>query len=138
MSDEANVLAGRSVATNERGYRTEVRAGRHHFQADEPVARGGTDDAASPTQLLVGALGSCTAITLRMYAAHKGWELGTLTVDCRIFYVGGDRKHQTIERTIRIGGDLTDEQRARLAEIADKTPVTLAIAGATPIETTIA
>jgi putative redox protein len=137
MSTTEDVMAGRSVATSDAGYRTDVRAGHHHLVADEPEARGGTDEGASPTQLLAGALASCTAITLRMYGERKGWDLGPIKVDCRVFYRGGDRKHQGIDRTVTIGASLTDEQRAKIAKIADKTPVTIAVSGATAVTTTI-
>jgi putative redox protein len=131
------VLAARSVATSLDGYRTDIRSARHHVIADEPVDRGGTDEGPSPLQLLLGAVASCTNITLHMYAERKGWDLGPVKVDCRMFFADGDRKRQSIERSITIGGALDDAQRARLADIAERTPVTLAVRGATPIVTTM-
>jgi len=137
MSTDGDVMASRCVATTAHGYRTDARAGHHHWVVDEPESRGGTDAGASPMQLLAGALASCTSITLRMYSERKGWDLGEIKVDCRLRYRDGDRKRQAIDRTIAFGNTITDTQRARLIEIAGKTPVTIAIGGATPITTTI-
>lgn len=131
------VLAARSVATSLGGYRTDIRSARHHVVADEPVDRGGTDEGPSPMQLLLGAVASCTNITLHMYAERKGWDLGHVKVDCRMFFADGDRKRQSIERTITLGGPLDAAQRARLADIAERTPVTLAVRDATPVVTTL-
>lgn len=131
------VLAGRAVATSMGGYRTDIRSARHHVVADEPVDRGGTDEGPTPLQLLLGAVASCTNITLHMYAERKGWDLGAVKVDCRMFFADGDRKRQSIDRTITVGGELDEAQRARLADIAERTPVTLAVNGATPIVTTM-
>src|SRR4051812_5720705 len=103
------------------GYAQVIRAGHHHLAADEPTAAGGTDTGPSPYGLLLSALGACTAITLRMYAARKGWELGETRVALRLVHEG---KGHRIERELRFGAPLLDEQRERLAEIADKTPVT--------------
>ncbi|MGB3618968.1 MAG: bifunctional alpha/beta hydrolase/OsmC family protein, partial [Catalinimonas sp.] len=112
------------------GFTTFVRAGRHHFVADEPKSVGGEDLGPTPYHLLSASLGTCTAMTLRMYADRKGWPLREVAVhlhhdkaydcdrtddpDCRV-----DR----ISREIELDGDLDDAQRAKLLEIADKCPV---------------
>jgi putative redox protein len=114
------------------GYRTEVRAGSHAFVADEPEDIGGTDTGPTPYDLLLAALGSCTGMTLRMYADRKDWPLREATVrlkhekihakdceDCE----SSDGKIDRIERTIEVTGDLDDDQRQRLLEIANKCPV---------------
>jgi putative redox protein len=103
------------------GYAQAIKAGHHTLTADEPTAAGGTDTGPSPYALLLSALGACTSITLRMYAARKGWELGETTVSVRLVHEG---KGHRIDREIRFGAPLLDEQRERLGEIADKTPVT--------------
>jgi putative redox protein len=114
------------------GLRTDVFAGTHALVADEPRDVGGTDAGASPYDLLTGALGSCTAMTLRMYASHKKWPLENVTVHLR-----HAKKHaedcagcddssarvDVIEREIELEGTLDTEQRARLLEIADRCPV---------------
>jgi putative redox protein len=99
----------------------DIRAGRHQFTADEPPSNGGTDSGPNPYQLLLAALGGCTSITLRMYAQRKGWDLGEIDVDLQISRNG---ETEQIERRIRFGGALSEEQRTRLLEIAEKTPVT--------------
>lgn len=115
-------------------YRVDIRVGRHQLTADEPAASGGGDLGPSPFGLLLGALAACTATTLRMYATRKGWELTTIEVDAR--YDAGDDGPGAIERTITVPVELTPEQRQRLAAIADRTPVTIAIRNGTPITTT--
>ena len=113
-------------------YAVQLRTGQHVFAADEPVISGGGDTAPNPMQLALGGLCACTAITLRMYAQRHGWTIGTLHVRAQLVQVGDQR---SIERLIRIDGGLDDEQRARLAEIAEKTPVTRLFKHETPITT---
>ena len=116
-------------------WRVEVRAGAHALVADEPAANGGTDAGPSPFGLLLSGLAACTAMTLRMYADRKGWPLARLDVDVR--YVINDADEASIERTITFAADLPADQRTRLAEIAERTPVTLAVRRGTPIATVI-
>ena len=123
-----------STGSTAPAYRVDVRVGTHQLTADEPAAVGGGDLGPSPFGLLVSGLAACTATTLRMYAEHKGWELTTIEVDVR--YDTDDDGRGTIERTITVPLGLPAEQRQRLADIAERTPVTLAIRGGTPITTT--
>jgi putative redox protein len=116
-------------------YRVDIRVGRHELVADEPAAGGGDDVGPAPFGLLVSALAACTATTLRMYATRKGWQLATIEVDVR--YDVRDDGESAIERTITVPADLTDDQRERIAAIAERTPVTLAIRTGTPIDTTV-
>ena len=115
-------------------YRVDIRAGAHTLVADEPTSAGGGDAGPSPFGLLLSALAACTAMTLRMYAMRKGWELRTIGVDVQANI--GDDGRRTIERTITVPGELAAEQLQRLAEIAEKTPVTLAVRDGVPITTT--
>ena len=120
------------VATGAKGYRSEVRSGRHRYLADEPVSVGGTDTGPAPYDLLLGALGACTSMTLRMYADRKGLDLQKIVVhlshqkvhakDCEECETPSG-KVDVIKREIELHGDLTPEQRARVLEIADKCPV---------------
>ena len=120
------------------GYRGEIRAGRHHFVVDEGPQVGGDDEGPNPYQLVLAGLVQCTAATLRMYANRKGWALGEVKVRARLLRTGdGATKVERIERTITVSGDLTDDQKHRLAEIADRTPVTRSLLGSVTIETTL-
>jgi putative redox protein len=114
------------------GYQQEVIAGDHVIYVDEPVDIGGHDTGPSPYELLLGALGSCTSITVTMYAQRKGWDLQQVEVelthtkdhaqdciDCAEKNVKLDR----ISLKLNFKGDLDDQQRARLMEIAKRCPV---------------
>jgi putative redox protein len=115
----------------------QIVSGHHRLTADEPVARGGSDSGAAPYELLLGSLGACTSITLRMYAGRKGWELGKITVGLR-YTAGSDDQQAHIDRRLSFGKPLTDEQQRRLLEIADKTPVTRTLKAGVAIDTSIA
>ena len=120
------------------GYRGEIRAGRHHLVADEGPEVGGDDEGPNPYQLVLAGLVQCTAATLRMYANRKGWALGEVKVRARLLRTGdGATKVERVERTITVTGDLTEQQRLRLAEIADRTPVTRTLLGSLAIDTTL-
>lgn len=112
-------------------YRVDIRSGRHRLAADEPEASGGADTATTPVGLLLSALGSCTAITLRMYAQRKAWPLRTVRV--HLGYEKGADKAVRITRRIDLIGDLDEAQRARLLDIAERTPVTRAVTAGTPV-----
>ena len=111
----------------------QIVAGHHRVMADEPQNRGGSDTGPSPTELLLGSLGACTSITLRMYAAHKGWTLGHIHVELRHIKTHDGQEH--IERDVRFGAPLTDEQRQHIADVVEKTPVTKTIKAGTTIQT---
>jgi putative redox protein len=118
------------------GYATTIRAGHHALTADEPQASGGTDTGPAPYQLLLASLAACTAITLRMYAERKKWELGTISVDLE-FLKDKDAKTQEIRRAVSFSAELTAEQKTRLGEIAEKTPVTLTLKGGVGVVTEV-
>lgn len=108
----------------------------HPIVADEPKAMGGQNAGARPFSLLLAALGACTLITLRMYAERKEWQVVALNVRLRYLRPragGADR----IERVLEIVG-LDDRRRAKLADIAERTPVTLAIKSGVAIHTRLA
>ncbi len=121
--------------------RTEVRAGSHTFVADEPPGTAGP----SPYDLLVGALGSCTAMTVEIYALRMNWPLERVVVKLR-----HDRLHakdsssedggflDRIEREIALEGPLTQAQRERLLEVAEKCPVNRALCSSIAVETRLA
>lgn len=104
---------------------------RHHaVLADETVDLGGEDRGPSPTELLLAAVGSCVAMTVKMYAGRKGWELGDVQVDVS---ARDEQGVYVIERRLAYGAPLSDEQRARLAEIAGRCPVSRRITGTVEI-----
>jgi putative redox protein len=117
-------------------FRQDVRCGKHEFIADEHAVLGGNDTGPSPFDYLLAGLGACTSITLRMYAQRKGWSIGNVGVTLSMHQ--DDAKAKNIERHVTLSGALTDEQRQRLAEICEKTPVTLAIKAGVALKTTLA
>ena len=104
----------------------------HHTLADEPLAYGGTNRGMTPYGFLAAGLGACTSMTIRMYARRKGWPLAGVSVDVSHDKVhaqdagggnGGAQKIDSFHRAIRLEGELNQEQRQKLLEIADKCPV---------------
>jgi len=110
----------------------EITAGTHQFIADEPREAGGTDAGPDPYSYLLAALGACTSMTLQLYARRKQWPLEKVTVrlhndrihaaDCNTCATT-DGMIDRIQRVISLTGPLTDEQKTRLLEIADKCPL---------------
>ncbi|NNG17663.1 MAG: OsmC family protein [Gemmatimonadales bacterium] len=134
------------VESGPSGFANTVWAGGHRLLADEPVNLGGTDTGPNPYEYLLGALGACTAMTLRMYADRKGWPLGSVRVrlshakihakdcgDCETKEGRVDR----ITRDIEVAGPLDDAQRARLLEIADRCPVHRTMHSEVKVESTL-
>jgi putative redox protein len=119
------------------GFRTEVAAGAHTVVADEPASFGGTDHGPTPYDLLLAAIGSCTAMTVRMYARRKQWPLERVEVAMRTARSHGadctecaDRSPLAplrLERRVTLEGPLDDAQRERLLWIADRCPVKQAL-----------
>jgi putative redox protein len=104
------------------GFRHIVKVREHRMNIDEPVEAGGDDAAPSPQELLAASLASCTAVTIEMYAARKGWNLRDVEVECE--YIPAERGCPTkFTLTLRLPSDLTDEQVQRLKVIATKCPV---------------
>jgi putative redox protein len=127
------ILASARV-NSETGYAQTVTMAGHEIAVDEPVKRGGTDTGPSPFELLLASLGACTAITLRMYASRKQWDLGSVDVKLRLLKEGAGER---IERAIHVSGAIDPDQQTRLLEIADKTPVTKVLAASIAIQTTL-
>ncbi len=131
--DELSAEPGSVVArTYSTGFRTEIAAGDHAILADEPANVGGTNLGPSPYELLSSALAACTTMTLKMYAGFKKLDLESVTVrvvhdkihadDC-LDCENKTGKIDEFRRELTLEGDLTDEQRERMLEIADKCPV---------------
>jgi putative redox protein len=115
-------------------YAVSVLAGHHPLTADEGVSLGGKDAGPSPYDLLCAALGACTAITLRMYARRKQWPLSAVHAEVHLQIHGKDL---AMTRKLRFVGDLDEARRARLADIAERTPVTLTLKRGITITTTL-
>lgn len=113
-------------------YVTQLSDGVHAWRSDIAPWNGGADAAQDPESLVLGALGACTAITVRMYAARKQWPLEA--VDVRLHYTRRDATGTTIAREVVLTGALDDAQRARLLEIADKCPIHRLLTGEVVIE----
>ncbi|WP_342075367.1 bifunctional alpha/beta hydrolase/OsmC family protein [Yoonia sp. SS1-5] len=111
------------------GFLQDIQSGPHHLPADEPVKFGGTNKGPSPYGLIAAGLGACTSMTVRMYARRKGWPLSGISVDIMHAKEHAEdaadpgAKVDHFERVVHLTGDLSDDQRARLLEIADKCPV---------------
>lgn len=132
MSDSHRPEGWVVVQGSAQGFAQEIMAGRHRLQGDEPAASGGSDTGPTPYDLLLAALGSCTSMTLGMYARRKGWPLAGVTVrlrhsreharDCEVCEAQ-DARLDVIEREIDLEGPLDEDQRSRLLEIANRCPV---------------
>lgn len=140
---EGSVLARTEID----GFRTTIQAGPHHLIADEPVSVGGTNSGPSPYGLLSAALASCTTMTIKMYASFKKLDLQSVSVqvthdkvhakDCEDCEAESG-KIDTFYRELRFDGNLTDEQRQRLLEIADRCPVHKTLHGEVKVRTKLA
>jgi putative redox protein len=147
-ADELVAADGEVVArTSGNGFRTEVRAGDHALIADEPASVGGTELGPTPYDLLAAALATCTSMTLRMYANHKQLDLESATVrvehdkihakdceDCE----SGSGKIDEFRRRIELQGELSEEQRQRMLEIADRCPVHRTLHGEVKVRSRLA
>lgn len=122
-----------SATTGRTNYATTIQSGKHSLVADEPPTAGGLDTGPSPFDLMLAALASCTSMTLRMYAERKSWPLEAAHVAVKS--TRAPDKSLSIERVLTFDGELSDEQRNRLADIAERTPVTLALKNGAAIHT---
>lgn len=104
-------------------FKTKVYSGGHLIYADEPESLGGTDEGMSPGALLLASLGSCTAITIRMYADRKEIPLESIKIELAICKEEEMTKETTIMRKVEFIGPITPEQRERLMVIANKCPI---------------
>ena len=128
------LILATATVHGENGYAQTISTSAHKMASDEPEKRGGTNTGPSPFELMLSSLGACTAITLRMYSERKQWNLGTIDVKLRLLKEG---ETQSVDRTILVSSSLDEEQKAKLLEIADKTPVTKALAPGVAIKTTL-
>ncbi|MDP9413113.1 MAG: bifunctional alpha/beta hydrolase/OsmC family protein [Pseudomonadota bacterium] len=139
----------RVMETGRGQFQQSIALGRHHLIADEPTEMGGLDSGPSPYQLLLAGLGACSAMTVRLYAKRKNLPLDRVSVDLK-----HSRAHQAdsansaagesrpmlerIERVVHLAGDLTEAERARLLEIAERCPVHRTLSEPVQIDTRLA
>lgn len=114
-------------------YLVKLEAGTHSLVGDEGEHEGGQNRGPAPFEFVLSGLAACTTATLRMYMQRKAWPGGRIQVSTELHsdHNGG----QYIRRTVSVDGSLDDTQRTRLAEICEKTPVTLFIKRGTRIDT---
>ncbi len=111
-----------TAITKKENYRTEVRTDPHHFIVDEPIEVGGKDLGVSPGELLAAALASCSSITMKLYADRKGWDLEEAIVEVD-FQRDSKFNVTNFTKKVSITGNLDEEQKRKLYEIASKCPV---------------
>ncbi|MEY2488597.1 MAG: hypothetical protein QOC70_539 [Verrucomicrobiota bacterium] len=126
------------------GFAQKIVVGSHRLSVDEPIEFGGTDTGLGPYDLLLAALGSCTSMTISLYARTKKWPLESVTVNLRHskIYAADCRDCETkegkidrIEREIHLVGKLDPEQKKKLLEIADRCPVHRTLSSEIDIQT---
>ncbi len=129
---EGAAARGVTVSGSAAGLAQRISVGRHRLTGDEPTSAGGTDTGPNPYDLLLAALGSCTSMTITLYARRKQWPLDSVTVRLRHskIHAADCESCETkegwldhIERDVELTGSLSGEQRARLLEIANRCPV---------------
>jgi len=122
-------------------YKQEIKAGRHTWLSDATEAVGGGESGPDPHELLLGALGACTAITLEMFAKRRGWELKEVSVQLREEKIDDPnepgRQMSKITRNIEVKGDLTQDQLDALKMAADKCLIHKLITGPKAVETNL-
>ncbi len=130
------------VVRNNAQYKQEIKAKSHSFIADVPKDEGGSELGPSPHELLLGSLGACTSMTVKMYAERKGWPVKEVVVTLREEKIpdpeNGSRTIPRIVRDVKLTGDLTDEQVDSLKAIADKCPIHKLLTGSKQIDTEVA
>lgn len=132
MTDEVKVSIGKEK------YKTEVEINHHSFIADEPVEVGGTDLGPKPTSLLLSALGTCKAMTMRMYADQKQWPLEAVEIKLSAEVVKSTLQQTTYIRcTVKLLGDLDEIQKERIFKVGDKCPVQKILSNPIVIESNI-
>lgn len=127
------VISTSSVTSTDVNYRHDISTAGYALVTDEPESAGGLGAGPAPYDYVLAGLGSCTAITLRMYAQKKQWDIGTLRVDLSL--LKNKEGEAKIERVLFSSETLTDEQWQKLLEISAKTPVTKTLMAGSPIST---
>lgn len=124
-----------SAVLGEEDYVVSLHARQHEVLADEPEEVGGKDQGLTPYELILGGLGACTSVTLKMYAQRKGWVVED--IDVKLEMSVEKDKTPVITRRIKVRGNLTPEQCDRLLQIANKCPVHKLLANPIDIESAL-
>jgi putative redox protein len=124
-----------TLSTSAPPYATALTLGPHPAIADEPAELGGGDTGPTPDEIVLSALGACTAITLRMYAQRKQWPLEEVRVE--LSYLERGKERSVIERRVHLQGPLDGEQRERLLQIANACPVHRLLTGQVEVPTVL-
>ena len=127
-------MANSSVVLTNKNYLAEAKIRSHFVVTDVPVSDGGENTAPTPVEYLLTAIGGCVAITLRMYAARRSWDVGEITVN--VFQLK-DEQGSYLTEEISFENDITEDQRKRLLVFAGKCPVARMVKGETRIESLI-
>jgi putative redox protein len=127
-------MANSSVVLTTKNYLAEAKIRSHFLVTDVPVSEGGADVGPTPVEYLLTAIGGCVAVTLRMYAARRNWDVGEITVN--VFQLK-DENGEYLSEEISFEKEITDDQRKRLLVFAAKCPVAKMIKGETRIESKI-
>lgn len=124
-------------AIRQQAYKVDIKAeGGTTLVSDEPVSNGGQNLGPSPKELLAAALAACTSITVKMYAARKGWDLQDVYIDVDLDRLDGENM-TVINRAIRFTGNLDEAQTARLTAIANACPVHKILTNPITVNTTL-
>lgn len=120
--------------THKGPFQVEIRSGGVSFLADQAPAVGGRGGGPDPYDLLCGALGACTSMTVRLFANQRTWPLSRVRV--AVTYLGKNgTNHECFERILALDGDLTADQRSQLLAIAEHCPVHVALTGRSTVAT---
>ncbi len=126
------------ISSQGENYLTHIQLANHQLIADEPESKGGKDKGSNPYQLLLASLGSCSAITIRMYAQNKKWDVHLVDIKLNLAQVQRENEKITvIVRKISLGGNLTSEQKERLLAVAKACPVAKILTGSVEIESSL-
>jgi putative redox protein len=127
-------MANSTVVLTNKNFLAEAKIRNHYVVTDVPFSDGGEDTAPTPVEYLLTAIGGCVAITLRMYAARRNWDVGEITVD--VFQLK-DELGSYVTEEISFEKEITEDQRKRLLVFAGKCPVAKMVKGETRIESKI-
>jgi putative redox protein len=134
----ANTRVSTADDSGHGGLQMLISAGPARFVADEPVDHGGLDLGPTPHDIVAAGLAACTSMTLRVYVKRKGWPLGAVHVEVSHRRDAQATPADRFTRTITLSGDLDDEQRKRLIEIANMCPIHRLLTAGVAIETVLA